>query len=126
VSFVLDSSALLAVLLEELGADKVIAAMRGSQISAVNLCEVYTRLIDANISLPKAQLQIARFELDVLPFDDLNALHAAALRPLTKHLGLSFGDRACLAQAQLSGLPVLTADKDWSKLDIGIDIRQIR
>jgi PIN domain nuclease of toxin-antitoxin system len=52
---------------------------------------------------------IADFDRDV-------AVRAAALRAATKHLGLSLGDRACLATAQLRDLPVLTADRVWKKL----------
>lgn len=50
----------------------------------------------------------------------------AELRPFTRHLGLSFGDRACLALGHFTKCPILTADKDWSKLDLEFDIRQIR
>jgi PIN domain nuclease of toxin-antitoxin system len=36
------------------------------------------------------------------------------------------GDRACLALAQQLDLPVLTADKIWQRLDIGVSIQLIR
>lgn len=39
---------------------------------------------------------------------------------------LSFGDRACLALGKALGLSVLTADRKWHDLDIGVDIRLIR
>jgi ribonuclease VapC len=126
MSVVMDSSALLAVLLKEAGADKVISVLRGSAMSSVNLSEVYTKLLEANISIAEAQKQLERFELDIHSFDELHAARAAALRPITKHLGLSFGDRACLALAQTRALPILTADRDWAKLDIGVEIQLIR
>ena len=40
--------------------------------------------------------------------------------------GLSLGDRACLALASLTGRIVVTADRVWPELDLGIDIRLIR
>ncbi len=126
MNFVVDASALLAVILEEPGADTAFSLMRDSEMSAINLSEVYAKLISQGVTLPDAQGQAARFELTICEFGELHAAKTAALRPFTRHLGLSFGDRACLAQAELSNLPVLTADKEWAKLDLGIDIRLIR
>ena len=39
---------------------------------------------------------------------------------------LSFGDRACLAFGGRLGWPVLTTDRDWKKLDVGVEVRAIR
>jgi len=38
----------------------------------------------------------------------------------------SLGDRVCLALARRRGLPVLTTDKPWADLDLGIEVRLIR
>jgi ribonuclease VapC len=126
MSFVLDTSAVLASILGEPGGDYVHDVMLGSEVSAVNLGEIYTKLVERGVSLEAAVTEVGRFDFRIRAFRDAHAAQVAALHLLTKHLGLSFGDRACLAQGRLSGLPVLTADKDWAKLDIGIDIRQIR
>jgi ribonuclease VapC len=48
--------------------------------------------------------------------------HARRIR----HYGLSLGDRACLALAMELKLPVVTADRAWIDLDLGIDICVIR
>ena len=45
---------------------------------------------------------------------------------LTKKIGLSLGDRACITLAKLKELPVLTADKIWDTLDLNIKIELIR
>jgi ribonuclease VapC len=126
MSYVIDASALLAVINQETGADAVIPFLRQSLVSAVNLSEVYTKLFDKGIDADLADAQVKRLELNIEPFGESLAFQAAGLRLSTRHLGLSFGDRVCLAQAQLSNLPVLTADKEWAKLDIGIEIRLIR
>jgi PIN domain nuclease of toxin-antitoxin system len=55
------------------------------------------------------KLTIANFDRDV-------AISAADLRADTKHLGLSLGDRACLATARCRGSSILTADRLWNKL----------
>ena len=44
------------------------------------------------------------------------------LAPLTKPFGLSLADRACLVLARRLGLPVVTADRAWAKLDLGIPL----
>ena len=54
------------------------------------------------------------------------AVETAALRTQTDRYGLSLGDRACLSHALSRGLPVLTADKEWKKLDLPLDSRLIR
>ena len=123
---VLDASAILAVILGEPGGDVAYAAMVDGAVSMVNLCEVYTRLAESGSSMDLIQQEVRRFDLLVLPFGQEQALRAAALRPVTKSFGLSFGDRACIAHALLAALPVLTADRAWTKLDIGVDIQLIR
>ena len=48
------------------------------------------------------------------------------VRRSTRKLGLSFGDRACLALAHLSDATALTADRSWSRLELDIAIEVIR
>lgn len=124
--FVLDASALLALMLDERGADVVRAAPSGSEISIVNIGETLTRLTTLGRDPEAALDQVLAMPLRIRAFRDVHALEVARLRPLTSHLGLSFGDRACLAQARFSMMPVLTADTKWAELDIGVDVRLIR
>lgn len=123
---VLDASALLAVLLDEPGADQVLPMMPGAELSAVNLGEILTKVAERGGSPEEARRQIGSFGMKISAFGEDDAAAVATLRLATRHLGLSFGDRACLALAQSSGLPVMTADTEWAKLDLGIDIRLIR
>jgi PIN domain nuclease of toxin-antitoxin system len=95
-------------------------------ISAVNVAEVITRLIDLGYSPEAAEAAVSRGGFEVIPFDMAAASLAAKLRVATRHLGLSLGDRACLALAERERLPVLTADRAWASLDIGVEIRLIR
>jgi PIN domain nuclease of toxin-antitoxin system len=64
--------------------------------------------------------------LQVVDYDEAQALKTAALRPLTIHLGLSLGDRACLALAAAMRLPVMTTDRKWAELDVGVEVVVIR
>lgn len=126
MTFILDTSALLAVMLDEQGAEKVRPHIATAHISVVNLCETYTRLVEAGLSREDAEHQVMRLELRIRNFPEAHALEAAMLRPLTRHLGLSLGDRACLALGLLNDLPVLTADRAWAALDVGVEIVLIR
>ncbi len=44
----------------------------------------------------------------------------------TRHLGLSLGDRACLALGIALKVPVYTAEKAWKKVKVGVRIHVIR
>lgn len=113
-----DASALLAVVFNEPGAEAVLEhlAQPGGEISAVNWSEVAAKLAERGLRTEKISGELSAFGLDIVPFDEVLALHAAALRPLTRTLGLSFGDRACLALTQLRGGVAITADASWRRL----------
>lgn len=123
---VLDASAILALLNKEPGHELVEKALPHSTLSTVNFSEIITVL--DHFSMPISQAQEITLELinELLPFDHKQALIAASLRKETKQYGLSLGDRACLALAKVLQSPVLTADKAWKKLDVGVDVQLIR
>jgi PIN domain nuclease of toxin-antitoxin system len=121
---VLDASALLAYLQRESNADRVETLLLDHPclISAVNLAETLARLADWNIPLALAEARILGLEIAVIPFDQAFARQAAELRAPTRKLGLSLGDRACLALARARGAVAVTADRAWLKLDAGIGV----
>lgn len=123
---VLDSSAILAVIHREPGADVVLRSMPNAVASTVNIAEVVTRLSDTKMPEDDILSVIGDLRLDAVGFDDAQAFAAGLLRRVTRHIGLSLGDRACLALADRMGLPVLTADRPWAQLDIGVEVRLIR
>ena len=126
---VLDASALLAALNDEPGADTVVAAVEGEEpplMSAVNLAEVVSRLAEHGLSEEEILEVLAQVPVTVIPFDREWAMRVGLLRPRTKQLGLSLGDRACLALGASLERPVLTTDRAWARADIGVDIRLIR
>ena len=95
-------------------------------VSSVNLAEVATILADHNLSETAIRSTLEELPVVVAPFDAELAFACAMLRPTTRHLGLSLGDRACLALAKRVGAPALTADRMWVGLDVGVEIRLIR
>ena len=64
----------------------------------------------------------------VVEADRALATIAGRLRAVTSKVGLSLGDRFCLALAQRDGLPALTADKQWRTVAdaAGVTVRVIR
>lgn len=123
---VLDASALLALLNEEPGAEEVEKTIPGAVIGAVNLSEVVAKLAEGGMPEAAIQAALAGLELDIVPFDAPLAYRAGLLRVSTRSLGLSFGDRACLALGLQRGAPVLTTDRPWKELTLGVEIRAIR
>lgn len=131
---VLDASALLAYLQDEPGATAVRDALGvGCRMSSVNWAEVLSKVAE----LGRGALDLATELKDrgllgqtlrIVPFEERSAPAVADLRPTTRHLGLSLGDRTCLSLGVELGSPVLTADRDWKELEttLGIEIRLIR
>jgi ribonuclease VapC len=126
IQHIMDSSAILAMLLMEPGSDKVAELLSHAGLSAVNLAEVVAKLTQRGVPFSEANRMVRLLQLQIMPFDDAQALASAALYAPTRPLGLSLGDRACLALAQRRQLPVLTADRAWAKLDLGIEVKLIR
>ncbi len=123
---VLDSSAILAVMNGERGADQVTPMLVGALVSAVNYAEVTSKLVNGGINRRSAREAVLALGVQVADFDIDLADRAAELRPLTKHRGLSLGDRACLALAEREGVPALTADQSWHDVVETIEIRLVR
>jgi PIN domain nuclease of toxin-antitoxin system len=123
---VLDSSAVLAFLHGEAGSATVQANLAQAVISTVNVAEVVTRLARAGKGREAVQQVLRILDLDVIDLDGDLAEATGMLVAKTEPAGLSLGDRACLALAAREALPVLTADRAWSKVDAGVEIRLLR
>jgi ribonuclease VapC len=124
--FVLDASALLALLNNEPGAQRVRDILPRSIISAVNLCETVGKLTAAGMRLEDARTSIELLDLDVAPFESVSAYKAGALIVHTRKFGLSLGDRACLGLGLTLKKTVVTAERMWPKLKLGVKVELIR
>jgi ribonuclease VapC len=123
---VLDASALLALLHQESGAEMVQMALPESVISAVNWSEVWQKTIERKVSTDGLREDLEALGLKIEPFTPEQAELAAQLREPSRSLGLSLGDRACLALALNLKVTAITADKVWETLVIQIPIQVIR
>ncbi len=123
---VLDSSALLALLLVEPGGQRVSGVLDGAHLSTVNLAEVHTVLIKRGEEPIKAWARIVALQCEIWKFTAEQAQTAAELIQATRPFGLSLGDRACLALAMERKAKVYTTDRNWKNLSLGIEIEVIR
>lgn len=123
---VLDASALIALINQEQGVETVEANLENALISTVNLAEVVGYLVDHDELDDDAKQWLSGLMVEVVAFDQHHALLAGELKRATRSKGLSLGDRACLALARTRNLPVLTADKAWKNLSLGVKVRLIR
>jgi PIN domain nuclease of toxin-antitoxin system len=115
-SAVLDSSAVLALLFGEPGAERVKQTLPGALLSAVNFAEIVTKLCERGMPQDQARLAIEAIGVEVVDFGIDQACVTGELRNRTRSAGLSLGDRACLALAQQQNLPAITADTAWAQI----------
>lgn len=126
-SVVLDASAVLALVRDEPGADKVGLHIGRAAISAVNLQEVVKELLISALDFGTIRELLDELRLDIRAHDVDAAYVAAELHAQTREFGRGLGDRSCLALAMQLGVPALTADREWKKVKVkGLKVEHIR
>jgi ribonuclease VapC len=124
---IIDASAFLAFLHDEPGAEVVRKHLPHVLISTLNFCEVIGKYTQrANLPVEDIRCRLHILTSDIIPFDEHQAFLAASWHKAPQPFGLSLADRACLALAKQRGLPVLTADRIWQTLDLGVTVVLIR
>ena len=123
-SIVLDASALLAMLRDEPGGEKVADVLIGSQMCVVNLAEVTSHFVRNEMPPHEVGAMPHPLPVTLVEADAELARVAGHLRAVTSKVGLSLGDRFCLALAMRKGLPAWTADRQWASVaeKIGINV----
>lgn len=126
--YVLDASALLAWIQGEPGGDHVANLLtQECKLSAVNLTELVTKLLDNHHTAPQnLGQQLRTLGIEICAFNEAQAISSGLLRKQTRAKGLSLGDRACLSLAMELQAVVLTGDKAWKELNLPIEIVDIR
>ena len=116
--FVLDASALLSIVLDELGHERVDRILDRSRIHAVNLAEVVGRLVRSGMPAERAVAALRELHLEVEEeFGARQAEFCGALMGTRRDLGLSLGDCVCLTMAARSRAVAVTADRRWKELE---------
>ena len=121
---VVDASVVLAILKNESGSDDKL--LEQACASTVNLAEVLTKLVQLGFSDTDAAEMLKELSIESIPYTDEHIHLTASISRKTKACGLSLGDRACLAVGISTNLPVLTADKNWVKVDWPMEVKLIR
>ncbi len=123
---ILDASALLALLHQEPGAQRVQDALDGALVCSVNWSEVLQKVLQRGIEVDGMEQDFTDMGVLFQPFTLRQAALAAQLWGQARRFGLSFADRACLALALDTQQAVVTADKAWADLDLKITVELIR
>jgi PIN domain nuclease of toxin-antitoxin system len=129
---VIDASVLLTILRNEPGIQQAVSVVSaGAWITTINWAEVLSKLAEHGVAPEAVRARLVSQHvlgttLLLYDFDDRLALEVGRLRPLTKSFGLSISDRACIALGTQLELPVVTADRAWSALQLGITVQVIR
>ena len=124
---ILDSSALIALIKNEKGADIVEPLLGKVVMSTLNISEAAGILIDLGMTHEECKSSIEPYIDLIVPVDMEQSFEMAFLKKLTKHKGVSIGDRACIALGIKMALPIYTADKIWGNLGLeGAEIILIR
>ncbi len=128
--YVMDASALLALMQGERGGDVVdeLIVKNECVASSVNIVEVGTRLVDKGLAPVHLARALKELDVQTIDFDLEQALLSATMRVGTRQAGLSLGDRACLALAQLMKGTAVTADSAWVDVAdaVGVKVLMIR
>lgn len=113
--YVLDSTALLALIFLEPGFELVEPLLSASAISSVNLAETINKLVLRGSPVDAARETLAALELEVEDWTEEMAYRSAEFTPFNKSHGLSLGDRACLTLAKRLHATAVTADRTWRR-----------
>ena len=126
----LDASAILAFLQAEPGDDLVRQALHDDTclLSAANHSEVIAKAIDRGADAQALQAVLAELAYTVVDVKAEDGTQAGLMRDITRKIGLSLGDRLCLATAQRLQARVLTADRPWLTVarSLHVDVQCIR
>ena len=124
---VLDASAMLALLQNERGEEKLTDDLLEVAVaSTVNLAEVQSKLVKKGHDPEDAWEEILSLVNAEEPFTSDHAKIAGDLIAKTEKYGLSLGDRSCLALAIALKAPVYTTEQIWKNLKLGVPIHVIR
>jgi len=118
---IFDASAAIALFAKEKGREVIKKHLKNAIISSVNVSEIYKYCIDRQrLTTSECENLMKISAIKIIDFDAKQALIAADIYPKTKKLGLSLGDRACIALAIDKDCPILTCDKIWAKVNLDI------
>lgn len=119
--YLLDASAVLALIGDEPGADRVLPLLARSAITAINLAEVVKKLRERGVppeevaaTVSDLQIPLEGWPTEGGPAGLQQAVQLGELAATGSGFGLSLGDAVCLAVAAWSGLTAVTVERRWT------------
>jgi PIN domain nuclease of toxin-antitoxin system len=96
--YLLDASAVLALIGDEPGADRVLPLLARSAITAINLAEVVKKLRERGVPLEEVAASVSDLQIPLqgVPADVQQAVQLGQLAATGRAFGLSLGDAVCL------------------------------
>lgn len=127
IKCIFDTSALLAIINNEPGSEMAQAHVLGAGMNTVNIAETVSYLVRNGYTDDTKIERIINF-INPIPLDKELSIISGKMIIVTKHFGLSLGDRVCLATAKRLNIPVYTTDRQWLNIAgaIGVKVIQIR
>ena len=97
-------------------------------VSAANHSEVIAKAIDQGADANALHVVLADLAYTIVDVKAEDGTQAGLMRDITRKIGLSLGDRLCLATAQRLQARVLTADRPWLTVAkaLRVDVQCIR
>jgi PIN domain nuclease of toxin-antitoxin system len=124
---VLDATALIALLSQETGHQKVADILGKSTVSAVNLAETVNKLLQRGSDPIALRGFIGGLNLTIEDWSAESAYASAEFAHLGRSHGLSLGDRACLTLAKEIGATAVTSDRTWTRIPrLGVSVMLFR
>jgi PIN domain nuclease of toxin-antitoxin system len=123
MAYVLDASALLCVLFLESGAERVEKVMSGAKVSVVNYAEVLGKISDHGLAMDEIVTDLSDLDIELVPVDARIAETAAGMKRHTRAVGLSLGDRFCLALASQEEATAVTTDRAWVTISDAVAVK---
>lgn len=118
--FVIDASAVLALMFKENGQNVVLDLFKNPNvriyISAVNWSEVVQKSLQAELQIEEIKTALLEMGLRIAQVTAEDAEYAARIWQLSKVHGLSIADRLCFALGARMKAKIYTADKVWLNL----------
>jgi PIN domain nuclease of toxin-antitoxin system len=124
--FVADASAILAFIRGEAGERKVAKWREQCLVATINLMEAYSRLIRYEMDPASVQQVLRETFPQTVPLERGLAEDSAALHAASRSFGLSYADCVCLVLGNHRRATVLTADRRWKDLQLGVKVELIR
>lgn len=122
---VLDASAVLAFLQAEPGHDTVRLALQNDRcvVTAANQAEIIAKALDKGVDPVQLGALLADLPYTVIDVSANDGAAAGWMRSSTRRIGLSLGDRMCLASAKRLNAKVLTADRAWLDVATSLELQ---